>query len=105
MSKSEKEYFAKLEQEKKGKLKADLQAKADVAAKEECKQLHWHKCGKCGFDMQTQPFRGVEIEVCGRCGAVLLDAGELEALAGKDHGGIIAAIFSAFSDRRNSEPE
>jgi uncharacterized protein len=105
VSNSEKEYFAKLEQEKKDKLKADLESEATAAARAERKELHWLKCGKCGFDMETQPFRGVEIEVCNDCGAVLLDPGELEVLAGKDHGGIIAAIFSAFGDRHNSVPE
>jgi Zn-finger nucleic acid-binding protein len=44
--------------------------------------------------MDTQLFKGVEIERCAGCGAVLLDPGELEELAGKDQsGGLFAALL------------
>ena len=39
---------------------------------------------KGGGDMKPRDFKGVEIDVCGDCGAVLLDPGELEQLAGSD---------------------
>jgi Zn-finger nucleic acid-binding protein len=46
--------------------------------------------------MTTHPFRGIDIESCNDCGAVLLDAGELNALAGEDRSGVLASFFSMF---------
>jgi Zn-finger nucleic acid-binding protein len=40
-------------------------------------------------------FKGVEIEKCPDCGAVLLDPGELEQLAGKDESGFFADLFGS----------
>jgi hypothetical protein len=93
----EAEHFAKLDREKLAKLKAKQQAEAAAMAAEELRQLHHHRCGKCGTAMDTHPFRGVEIEICPACGAVLLDNGELETLAGQDQTGIVAGLFGLFS--------
>ena len=90
---SEQEYFHRLEQEKLEKIKADADAEAATTAAGEAKALHFHKCGKCGNDMDTVLFKGVEIERCGSCGAVLLDPGELEQLAGEDESGFFAGLF------------
>ena len=92
----EEEHFAKLDREKLAKLKAKQDAEADQQAAADRKALHFHKCGKCGDDMDTKPFRGVEIEICRACGAVLLDPGELETLAGEDQGGVLKGLFSMF---------
>ena len=43
--------------------------------------------------METKLFKGVEIEICPNCGAVLLDPGELEQLAGKDESSFFAGLF------------
>lgn len=94
--KSEDEYFKRIEAEQKAKLKAKLDAEAQVASAEERKKLHWNKCGKCGSDMDTKAFRGVEIEVCPSCGSVLLDPGELEQLAGADNSAVFSSFFSMF---------
>jgi Zn-finger nucleic acid-binding protein len=40
-------------------------------------------------------FKGVEIEKCPACSAVLLDPGELEQLAGKDESGFFADLFGS----------
>ena len=92
----EEEYFAKQDREKLAKLKAKWQAEAAAEALTARRDLHHHKCGKCGADMDTVPFRGVEIEVCKECKAVLLDPGELEELAGEDQGGVLESMFSFF---------
>ena len=92
----EDDYFARLELEKKRKLKEQMLENEAAEAKEKRKALHYNKCGKCGDDMDTIPFRGVEIEICASCGAVLLDPGELEQLAGKDNGGTISNLFETF---------
>ena len=94
--KSEDEYFQRIDAENKAKMKAKLDAeKADeeLAAR---KAKHHLKCGKCGADMNTQIFRGVEIELCPDCGAVLLDPGELQQLAGEDQSGVFTSFFSMF---------
>lgn len=96
----EEEHFAKLDREKLAKLKAKQEAEAAEKAATTRKELHFNKCGKCGSDMQTHPFRGVEIEICGSCGAVLLDPGELETLAGEDQSGFFSSLFSSFGGTR-----
>ena len=96
----EEDYFRKLDKEAKAKLKARLEAEHAVADKAAQQQLHFMKCGKCGGDMTTQVFRGIEIEICGSCGAVLLDPGELEALAGSDTTAVFSSFFSMFGGGR-----
>ena len=93
---SDEEYFARIELEKKEKLRDQIEAEAAEKQAHDLKALHWHRCGKCGQAMDTHIFRGLEIEVCGSCGAVLLDKGELEALAGQDHGGIFRDLGALF---------
>ncbi|MEZ4323513.1 MAG: zf-TFIIB domain-containing protein [Myxococcota bacterium] len=93
----EEEYFAKEDREKLAKLKAKADAEKAEAEKEERKALHWNRCGKCGQAMDTKPFRGIEIEVCPDCNAVLLDPGELEKLAGEDQGGIVKGLLSIWN--------
>ncbi len=95
----EDEYFKKRDMEAKAKLKAKLDAQKAEAEKAARKEMHYLKCGKCGSDMATQVFRGIEIERCGTCGAVLLDPGELEELAGEDQSGMISNFFSVFGGR------
>jgi hypothetical protein len=95
----EDEYFKKRDMEAKAKLKAKLDAQKAEAEKAARMELHFLKCGKCGSDMVTQVFRGIEIERCGNCGAVLLDPGELEELAGDDQSDLITSFFSVFGGK------
>lgn len=92
----EDEYFHKLSQEAKTRLRARLDAELTEKEAEERKQLHFHKCGKCGSDMATKAFRGIEIEVCTNCGSVLLDPGELQTLAGEDQTDLFSSFFGMF---------
>ena len=99
MATNEEEYFARIEAEKRERLAAIL---ADEEAKEQAaslKALHHMHCGKCGQVMKATHFKGVEIDVCTVCSAVLLDPGELELLAGEDRAGVIANIASVFGIR------
>ncbi len=89
---SEQEYFHKLAQEQLAKLREVAAIENAEAAAAAARELHFHKCGKCGADMKTEIFKGVEIERCPSCGAVLLDPGELEQLAGKDESGFFASL-------------
>ena len=90
------EYFARLDAEKRAALRAKLESEHGRISAEERKKLHYLKCGKCGSDMTTRPFRGLEIEECANCGAVLLDPGELQTLAGEDQTAWFASFFSFF---------
>jgi ribosomal protein S27E len=96
----EDDYFRKLDQEAKAKLKAKLDAQNVEAEKAAARALHFMKCGKCGGEMQTTVFRGIEIEVCSGCGAVLLDPGELEELAGADTTAVFSSFFTMFGAGR-----
>ena len=93
---NEDEYFAKLEAEKKARM-ADLLGRADaVEEAARLKELHFNHCGKCGHAMLPSHYKGVEIEVCPHCGAVLLDPGELQELAGEEHHGLLRGIAHVF---------
>jgi len=96
----EDQYFHREDQEKLQKLKEKAQADEAAAALQARRDAHWNKCGKCGADMETQIFRGVELEICPACGAVLLDSGELQTLAGKDQGGVFELVGALFNFSR-----
>jgi hypothetical protein len=96
----EDEYFHKLDEENKAKLRAAIDAQVRAAALAERKALHAGRCGRCGGRLQPQAFRGVEIDVCEDCGSVLLDPGELEALADHDRSGLIHSVFDALSGKK-----
>lgn len=101
----EDQYFHREDQEKLRKLREQAEADAAKAALEARKLAHRHKCGKCGADMDTQLFKGVEIEICKDCGAVLLDPGELERLSGKDPSGTFGILSDLFSFNRRKTPD
>lgn len=90
-------YFLRQERKKLARLKEQAQAEQAAAALQARKQTHFHKCGKCGGDMDTQLFKGVQIEFCPDCGAVLLDPGELETLAGTDGNVVLQTLSDLFS--------
>lgn len=92
----EDEYFARIDQENRAKLASALTAEAREAALAERRHHYAQRCGKCGGGMKPIPFRGVEIDVCQECGAVLLDKGELETLAGHDSTGLVSGLRALF---------
>ena len=97
---TEDEYFARIDAEKKAKIKAEIDAESHAKLLAERKALHWHRCGKCGANMTTHEFRGLDIEECPECGAVLLDKDELEKLAGHDQTGIIRSLSELFGSKK-----
>jgi hypothetical protein len=103
-SSPEAEYFARLDAEKKKKIGEQLAAEKAEADRAERKRLHTGHCGRCGGTLAVKPFRGIEIDVCGDCGAVLLDPGELEQVAGADETGVLKAFTSLFSGIRPQKP-
>lgn len=96
----EADYFRRLEIEQKQALAKQLEEERSRTEREEARRVHHLRCGKCGGQLKPHPFRGVEIDVCADCSAVLLDPGELEQLAGKDSSGALAGLAELFSFRR-----
>ena len=99
----EEEYFHREDQERLRKLKEAADAEKAEADKKALRELHLNHCGKCGTRMDTRLFRGVEIEVCPSCNAVLLDPGELETLVGADQGDRATGFTDFFSFTRNKK--
>lgn len=94
---TEEDYFAREDIEKRYKLAREQAAKQQAAESEALKQLHHMKCPKCGNDLSTFSYRGVDLDRCFHCNGTWLDAGELEKLAGKeDADGLLAAVARIF---------
>ena len=94
---SEERYVQRIDAEKKAKLKALLASAATADEQAALVALVKNRCGRCGDQMQPKIFKGVEIDICPGCGAVLLDPGELEELAGKDESHKLAFLSDFFS--------
>ena len=92
---SEEEYFRKQEQEKKKQLAEKLAQRDSAKATVELKELHYMHCPKCGNDLETIAFKGVDIDKCSGCDGVWLDDGELEKLAGKESG-FLSSLLGSF---------
>jgi ribosomal protein S27E len=92
-TRNEDEFFAREEAEKLHRLHVDKVRALSAAEIEAQKKTHFMKCGKCGYDLQTIRWRNVDVEKCFRCGAILLDEGELEKLAGKEESGQFVSSF------------
>lgn len=100
MSKQEDEYFAREEALKLHKIHTDKVKELNAAELEERKKLHYMHCAKCGYDLETIKWRNVQVEKCFHCGAIVLDDGELETLAGEEHDkGFLSSVFELFSPK------
>ena len=97
---NEEEYFHKRNEEAKARLRADLQAKGVAEDAATRQAMHANKCGKCGGNLKETPFRGIDIDVCQSCGAVLLDPGELQKIAQEDQGSFVGSFLGAFGLRK-----
>jgi Zn-finger nucleic acid-binding protein len=97
----EESFFHKEDEQKLQKLRAKLASEKAGTVASELKALHYLHCGKCGNEMDVQVFKGIEIDVCPSCGAVLLDPGELEELAGEDAGGVVKTFSDFFRFSRD----
>lgn len=95
-SKTEDEYFAMEEAEKKKRL---AKAVSDQQTKEERKKIQefcFMKCPKCGGQLSDLLYRGIQIDKCSDCLGVWLDDGELEKLTGQNGENIIKDILNLF---------
>ena len=83
-SHEEEEFFAKEEATRLHALAQERARKMKEEELEKLKQLHFMHCPRCGFDLKSVQFKGFTVEKCFHCNGTWLDAGELEALAGKE---------------------
>jgi hypothetical protein len=96
-SDAEDEFFAKEEIEKRHKLATELKAKQLTEDAAMLKAAHFMHCPKCGNELSTVQFRGLDIDRCFHCHGTWLDEGELERLAGQDEQHkVLKAIVDAF---------
>lgn len=90
-SRPEEEYFAKREAEL---LKKRRDAQTRAAADAE-RRRHFMKCPKCGADLTTENYEGVQVDRCPECEGAWFDAGEAARLLQRDAGvrGIFRSIL------------
>ncbi|MFZ5623545.1 MAG: zf-TFIIB domain-containing protein [Gemmatimonadota bacterium] len=85
---NEQEYFAQREAE----LIRELKEKYAREQLEQERAEHWMRCPKCGGQLTTTERDGVQVDTCGRCGGLWLDAGELEALLSHEDPGLLRRL-------------
>ncbi len=90
-SKNEEEYFARRDAE----LMRQQRATAQKAAADAERRSHHMKCPKCGYDLITGEWHGIEIDQCTHCHGIWFDAGEAESLLTHDARGISSRVFGA----------
>jgi ribosomal protein L37AE/L43A len=91
-SKNEDEYFARRDAEL---LRQQRDALKKTAAETE-RKTHYMKCPKCGYDLITGEWDGIQIDQCTHCHGIWFDAGEAETLIKKSSGpNILGRVFRA----------
>lgn len=95
-SSAEDEYFAREEVEKRRKLALEQHKKVEASKKEELQKLHYMRCPKCGMELSTIQFKGIDIDRCFACGVTVFDAGELEKIGISEKGGVVKGILGIF---------
>jgi ribosomal protein L37AE/L43A len=90
-SKNEDEYFARRDAEL---LRQQRDAAQRTAAESE-RRSHHMKCPKCGYDLITGDWHGVQIDQCTHCHGLWFDAGEAEELLRHPEQGIFRRVFRA----------
>jgi hypothetical protein len=95
-SNEEEEYFAREEAQKKHQLAVEATRKMEESDRLARQKLHFMKCPKCGYDLETIKFKDFAIDKCFNCNGTWLDAGELEALAGRDPGNLVERLVAVF---------
>jgi len=59
---------------------AETAARQEHEALDKLRTAHWMKCPKCGHDMKTATFEGIEVDNCTYCMGVYFDRGKIESL-------------------------
>ncbi|HMH81601.1 MAG TPA: zf-TFIIB domain-containing protein [Gemmatimonadales bacterium] len=90
-SRNEEEYFAQRDAE----LRRQQRASAQQAAVDAERRSHHMKCPKCGYDLITGEWHGVQIDQCTHCHGLWFDAGEAESIVAHAEPNVIARVFRA----------
>ncbi|MGH7537370.1 MAG: zf-TFIIB domain-containing protein [Gemmatimonadales bacterium] len=90
-SRNEDEYFARRDAE----LLRQQREKMQVTAAETERKSHFMKCPKCGYDLITGEWHGVQIDQCTHCHGLWFDAGEAETLLKHADRGVFSRVFGA----------
>ncbi len=80
----EKAYFGKQDFKKRQKIAETQREESELAEKSRLKQLHWRRCGNCGGELESIPFKGETVFRCPGCGAALLLKDTLKQLCGEE---------------------
>ena len=94
-TKTEEEYFAKMEFERKKKIEEEKHKKLAEEEKERLKKLHYMQCPKCGMELIEIDYKEIKIDECSECEGIWLDAGELATVAKLEKPGL-DKFFSIF---------
>ena len=101
-SRNEDEYFAKRDAEL---LRQQREAAQQAQAAAERKS-HYMKCPKCGYDLLTGDWHGVQIDQCTHCHGLWFDAGEAESLLTAEEGllgRVLRSVMKGVSGARASQ--
>jgi hypothetical protein len=79
-SEKEEQYFAELELKKSMETARAEQKQQAASEKQRLKELHYMHCPKCGQKLFSEKYGAVEIDVCGGCRGLWLDANELDQI-------------------------
>ena len=90
----EDEYFHRKNQEAIEKLRAKIKVGAEAKAAGTSTMT----CPRCGGSLKESKFEEVSIDTCEKCGGVWLDAGELQQLTQRDHGGWLSGLLRRDDD-------
>lgn len=94
-SEREAEYIARMEFEKKKKLEEEKHKMLKKEERKKLKELHSMRCPKCGMELIEIDYKEIKVDKCSECEGIWLDAGELEAVAKLEKGGL-DKLFSVF---------
>jgi hypothetical protein len=94
-SQKEEEYVAKMEMEKKKRMRLELLKTLAEEEKTRLRNLHYMRCPKCGMELRETDYRGIKVDRCSACDGVWLDAGEIDALEKLDRPSL-DKLFSVF---------
>ena len=91
-SKTEDEYFVKLDAELIKAQRARLDAERAKAERDS----HYMRCPKCGGQLEEIGFHHMKIDRCRDCGGVWLDKGEMEMLEHVDQSRVRSFVRTMF---------
>ena len=90
-SRNEEEYFARREAEL---LRQQREALRGAEAEAE-RRSHHMKCPKCGYDLITGGWHGIQIDQCTHCHGIWFDAGEAESLVQNSEPGLLGRALKS----------